>query len=178
MPDVVIVDEQDREIGILEKMAAHQAPGILHRAVSVVVFDRTGALLLQQRAPTKHHFGGLWSNTCCTHPAPAETPTAAARRRIIEEMGITVDVQAIGAFIYRAEDPHTGLVEHEFDHVTAGTIDRSIQPDPDPLEVSAWKWMTTAELQADLRERPDRYTPWLAQVVELALQVRSGDQAP
>lgn len=167
MEEVVLVDSDDAEIGVAEKMAAHVAPGRRHRAVSVVVVDAAGRVLLQRRASTKHHFAGRWSNTCCTHPRPNETPEAAGERRLREEMGINAGLTERGTFEYRAEDPVSGLVEHEIDHVLLGRCDHD--PTPEPVEVDDWEWVTPGALAEALTSDPDRYTPWLAPVLELAL---------
>jgi isopentenyl-diphosphate delta-isomerase len=159
---VILVDEQDRELGASEKLRAH-VEGALHRAFSVFVFDRDGRLLLQRRAREKYHSGGLWSNTCCGHPRPGEETAAAARRRLREEMNLDCELRAAFDFIYRAELDNA-LVEHEYDHVFAGEFDGS--PVPDPSEVEEWKWMSLDELRRELREEPSRYSYWLRTVVE------------
>jgi len=122
---LVRVDEHDQEIGVVEKMSAHRE-GVLHRAFSVFVFDRSGRLLLQRRALDKYHSGGLWSNTCCSHPGPGERPIDAAHRRLEEEMGFDCPLTGGYAFTYRV-DVGNGLVEHEFDHVFVGQC-QSVQP--------------------------------------------------
>lgn len=157
---VVLVDEQDRPVGVSAKMAAHEGNGALHRAISVFLFDGRGRLLLQQRASAKHHFRGLWANTCCTHPRPGEGAVEAGERRLFEEMGIQASLRAIGTFVYRAVDPATGLVEHELDHVLVGRADAD--PRPDPEEVADWAWVDPASLAAQLRVDDAGYVPWLA----------------
>ncbi len=131
MSSVVLVDPRDEPIGTLEKLQAHQR-GLLHRAVSVFVFDSRGRLLVQRRAAGKYHGGGLWTNTCCSHPAPGETPAAAAERRLFEEMGMRCELRWAFAFLYRA-DVGGGLVENEYDHVFVGRSDD--EPRPDSSEV-------------------------------------------
>jgi isopentenyl-diphosphate delta-isomerase len=164
---VILVDEADEPLGSQDKLAAHQPPGQLHRAVSVFVFDPSGRLLLQQRAAAKHHFRRRWSNTCCTPPRPGETVLDAGRRRLQEEMGISAELTAAGAFTYRATDPESGLVEHELDHVLVG---RSAgEPVPDAAEVRAWEWIEVASLRRHLAAEPGRYTPWLGPALELAV---------
>ena len=168
---VLLVDEHDRAIGEADKMAAHQPPGMLHRALSGFITDDAGRLLLQRRAPTKHHFAGRWSNSFCTHPRPDETPVAAGERRMIEELGITCPLEAVGSFTYRATDPVSGLVEHEFDHVLVGRTNE--QPRPVRSEVDATRSLWVDELADDLAAHPDRYTPWLAPALAIALGHRS-----
>jgi len=159
---LVQVDEDDREIGVIEKMSAHRE-GVLHRAFSVFVFDRAGRLLLQRRAPEKYHSGGLWSNTCCSHPRPGEQPIEAAHRRLEEEMGFDCPLTGGYAFTYRV-DVGDGLVEHEFDHVFIGQFDG--EPRPDTTEVNDWAWRPLDELYADVEARPSMYTVWLKIAVQ------------
>jgi isopentenyl-diphosphate Delta-isomerase len=155
---VILVDEDDKPIGSCEKLAAHLAGGQLHRAFSVFVFDAAGRLLLQQRAMEKYHFGGLWTNTCCSHPRPGETTRAAAQRRLTEELGFTVPLTEQGSFLYRAHDPSSGLTEHELDHVFVGHFDSA--PTPNPAEVMGWRWQAMDEVEAELMAHPERFTPW------------------
>jgi isopentenyl-diphosphate delta-isomerase len=158
---LILVDAQDREVGVKEKMEAH-VEGALHRAFSVFVFDSEKRLLLQKRALTKYHSGGLWSNTACGHPRPGETTHAAARRRLREEMGFDCELREAFEFLYRAE-LDGALVEHEYDHVLVGTYEG--EPAPDPSEVEDWRWVTMDELRRDLRERPNDYSYWLSVAV-------------
>ncbi|MFO8099093.1 MAG: isopentenyl-diphosphate Delta-isomerase [Salinibacter sp.] len=163
---VVLVDTADRPQGTAEKLRAH-AEGWLHRAFSVFVFDRRGRLLLQRRARDKYHSGGLWSNTCCSHPHAEEPPTAAAQRRLQEEMGFSCPVTPAFRRTYHAPVGN-GLVEHELDHVFVGTVrDAPIRANPD--EVAAWKWMAPLPLQADVEAHPERYTPWFRLLLDDAL---------
>jgi isopentenyl-diphosphate Delta-isomerase len=159
---LILVDAQDRELGVKGKMEAHME-GALHRAFSVFVFDGAKRLLLQKRARTKYHSGGLWSNTACGHPRPGETTMAAARRRLREEMGFDCELRAAFEFVYRAE-LDGALVEHEYDHVFVGTHEGD--PAPDPSEVEGWLWVTMDELRRRLREEPQRYSYWLKAAVE------------
>lgn len=154
---VIVVDTTDRAVGTAPKLEAHLA-GTLHRAVSVFVTDGRGRVLLQRRASGKYHSADLWTNSCCGHPRPGETPREAAARRLLEEMGVACALEHAGTFHYRAELPN-GLVEHEIDHVFVGTWQG--EPSPDPREVGAWRWATLGELRRDLRARPQRYTAWL-----------------
>lgn len=157
MPDLVtLVDENDRELGSEEKLAAH-VRGLLHRAVSVFVLDAAGRHLLQRRAPGKYHSGGLWSNACCSHPRPGEPPADAASRRLQEEMGFTTPLSPLLRHTYRAELDQ-GLTEHEVDHVFVGRFDGA--PLPDPAEVSAWRWIDQDALAAEVMGEPGRFTAW------------------
>jgi isopentenyl-diphosphate delta-isomerase len=156
MEQVILVDQDDRETGVCEKLDAHQR-GQLHRAFSVFVLDKRGALLIQQRAVTKYHTGGLWTNTCDGHPRPGETVQEAARRRLLEEMGFECDLTEAFAFTYYAA-LGDDLVEHEYDHVLVGRFDG--EPTPDPREASDWRWVDAKTLAEEMREQPDRYAPW------------------
>jgi len=160
---VILVDEQDRELGAVEKLQAHR-DGALHRAFSVFVFDPAGRLLLQKRAAGKYHSGGLWSNTCCGHPRPGEATADAALRRLREEMNFDCDLREAFNFIYRAE-LDGALVEHELDHVFVGER-AGDPPAPDPLEAEDWRWVSMSELRDGLRDDPASYSFWLKAAVE------------
>lgn len=153
---VVLVDERDREQGTAGKLDAHRR-GLLHRAFSAFVFDAQGRLILQRRAAAKYHGGGLWTNTCCSHPRPGETPLAGAARRLREEMGFACELRPAFAFLYRAE-VGCGLVENEYDHVLTGGFAGTPLPAPD--EVGAWQAVAPAELLADVARRPAAYSVW------------------
>lgn len=155
---VILVDPKGKVLGTEEKMAAHQK-GLLHRAFSVFLFNAEGKILLQQRADTKYHFGGLWSNTCCSHQRLEETSEQAAHRRLHEELGFDTDLYEAFTFIYRAEDPKTQLIEHELDTVLIGFYDQVIS-NVNPNEVKAVRWMSVSELFQDLDFQPDLYTYW------------------
>lgn len=153
---VILVDRHDRDIGTAEKLEAHRK-GWLHRAFSVFVFNSEGQLLLQQRHPAKYHSGGLWSNTCCSHPRPGEPVDAAAHRRLREEMGIACALERISHFVYKTA-LDDDLYEHEVDHVLVGTFDGD--PTPSRYEVSDWRWADVAALRRELDAHPDRFTHW------------------
>lgn len=161
-PQVVLVNERDEPQGVLGKLEAHQR-GLLHRALSVFLFDGEGRLLLQQRAAGKYHGGGLWSNTVCSHPLPGEAPLAAARRRLQEELGIDAEVAPAFSFTYRAE-VENGLVEHEYDHVFTGQYEGAFALNES--EVSAVRYLGMAELEQELREHPEHFTQWFRLVYE------------
>ena len=163
---VVLVDEYghdlfnpDGGLSTVEKMEAHRR-GLLHRAVSIFLFNDKNELLLQKRAVNKYHSPKKWSNTCCTHPAPEETPLMAARRRLSEEMGLTTTLTEIFTFLYQA-NAGNGLTENEFDHVFLGVSNQN--PNPSPAEVSDWKWVAIEELKQELIRGPEEYSPWLQQ---------------
>ncbi len=153
---VVLVNENDEQTGTMEKMEAHREPH-LHRAFSVFLFNSQGKMLLQQRAHKKYHSGGLWTNTCCSHPRPGEATLDAANRRLQEEMGISAGIHHAFSFTYQAEFDN-GLVEHEFDHVFVGQFDGAIEPNE--AEVAAYCYKSTEEIKNDLLLKPQFYTPW------------------
>jgi isopentenyl-diphosphate delta-isomerase len=159
---VVLVDVRDVDIGVAPKLEAHRT-GQLHRAVSVLLFDDAGQLLLQRRAAAKYHSAALWSNTCCGHPRPGESVAAAARRRLRDELGIVgCGLTRVAAFSYRSELGN-GLVEHEVDHVLIGRWNGPANPDP--REVMETRWVERSALLADLARAPGRYTAWVGAVV-------------
>jgi isopentenyl-diphosphate delta-isomerase len=153
---VVLVDEEDREVGVASKLKAHQE-GQLHRAFSVLVFDSAGSMLLQRRSAAKYHSAGLWSNSCCGHPRPGEVLQAAAERRLREELGLDVALQHDFSFIYQASlegDMH----EHELDHVFVGYSDAA--PVPDSGEVSEWRRVSSRALLEEMSADPAAFTAW------------------
>ena len=156
MEEVILVNEQDQQIGIMEKMAAHIVPR-LHRAFSIFIFNSKGELLLQQRAFSKYHSPGLWTNTCCSHPQQGESLEAATARRLMEEMGMSCDMHEVFTFIYKAP-VGLGLIEHEFDHVFFGYSDDSPVINTD--EVAAWKYMNLDDIEEDMKAHPECYTEW------------------
>jgi isopentenyl-diphosphate delta-isomerase len=160
--DVVLVDADDREIGVMQKLEAHRL-GRSHRAISVFVRDGGGRLLLQRRAAGKYHSAGLWSNTCCSHPRPGEHALCAAVRRLREEMGVVAQLSPLFSTHYRALVAE-GLIEDEIVHVFGG-ISRQM-PDPDAAEVADWCWKTLDEIENDVRERPQAYTIWFRQFLD------------
>jgi isopentenyl-diphosphate Delta-isomerase len=157
LEQVILVDKDDRPLGIAEKMWVHRQ-GLLHRAFSIFVLNSDGQLLLQKRAIAKYHSGGLWTNTCCSHPRPEETIILAASRRLQEEMGFSCELTEIFSFTYNSPLDH-GLIEHEYDHVLLGKFNG--EPTLNPLEAEAWKWIEVDKLKADMTSHPELYTFWL-----------------
>ena len=156
MEQVILVDEQDHQIGLMEKQAAHLEPH-LHRAFSIFIFNSKGELLMQQRALSKYHSPGLWTNTCCSHPRDGETLAEATQRRLGEEMGMHCEMHEVYTFIYKAPVGQ-GLTEHEFDHVFIGQNDET--PSINREEVESWKYMSLDELSEDIQLHPELYTEW------------------
>ena len=134
LSNVILVDTKDNQTGISEKLEAHKK-GLLHRAFSIFLFNDQDQLLLQKRADEKYHSGGLWTNTCCSHPSPGEFLIKSAQNRLKEEMGISTSLSPLFSFIYKAEFDN-GLIEHELDHVFIGTFNAN--PLPNPEEVGEW----------------------------------------
>ncbi|MDC2949548.1 isopentenyl-diphosphate Delta-isomerase [Streptomyces heilongjiangensis] len=160
-----LVDEEGTTIGTAEKLSAHQPPGRLHRAFSVFLFDERGRLLLQQRALGKYHSPGVWSNTCCGHPYPGESPFAAAARRTYEELGVSPALLGeAGTVRYNHPDPDSGLVEQEFNHLFVGLVRSPLRPDPE--EVGATAFVTPQELAERHAEHP--FSAWFMTVLDAA----------
>jgi isopentenyl-diphosphate Delta-isomerase len=165
---VILVDENDQPIGIEDKLKAHQNGGRLHRAFSVFVFNSAGQMLLQRRSRRKYHFGGLWTNACCSHPHPGESLEKSARARLSDEFGFDIALTEAFSFTYHATDAASGLTEHEFDHVLIGRFDG--QPSPNPDEIDEWKWVAPDELGQDVQRHPQDYTPWFKTCLEQVLR--------
>jgi isopentenyl-diphosphate delta-isomerase len=161
--EVVLVDEDNYVLGYMGKLEAHKK-ALLHRAISVILFNSKGEMLIQQRAPTKYHWAGIWSNTCCSHPRKDETFKAAAERRLFEELGIKTPLKEEFHFIYKAFDEPSGLTEWEYDTVFTGVFDGSFEFNRD--EVAAVKWMKTEELLKDMESNPAEYSFWFKIILE------------
>ncbi len=160
--EVVLVDSEDNETGIAEKLEAHRQ-GRLHRAFSVMVWDTRGRLLLQRRYIGKYHSGGLWTNSCCGHPRPGETSAKAAARRLNEEMGIVCPLAPIGTFTYRAE-LDAGLIEHELVHLFQGLYEGAIAPNP--AECDGYSWSTAEVIRRQVAAVPQCFSAWFRKYVE------------
>mgnify|MGYP003658742840 FL=1 len=170
---VILVDQSDNQIGIMEKLEAHEK-GLLHRAFSVFIFNQHNQMMIHQRALNKYHSPGLWTNACCSHQQPGESNEQAAHRRLFEEMGFDCELEKQFEFTYRAEFSN-GLIEHEYDHVFVGQY--SAKPQPNPSEVNDWKWININDLEEDTLENPEKYTPWFLmsweKVVKSCLEKRA-----
>lgn len=153
---IILVDEQDNQIGTMEKIEAHEK-ALLHRAFSIFIFNDKGEVMLHRRAPHKYHSPGLWTNTCCSHPREGEETIAAANRRLQEEMGFSVPLKKIGDFVYKAEFDN-GLSEHEFDHVFVGHYNDD--PVLNEEEADAWEWRRLDEIQEEITLKSTKYTQW------------------
>jgi len=169
MPEYILtVDENDNVIGKEEKVKTHQE-GKLHRAFSIFVFNSKGELLLQKRAKTKYHSGGLWTNTCCSHQRPEETLEKSVHRRLKEEMGFDCALKEIFSFTYKVKFGND-LFENEYDHAFIGNFDG--EPIPNPEEVDEWKWVDLEELKNDIQKNPDNYTYWLKISIDKVISAR------
>jgi isopentenyl-diphosphate Delta-isomerase len=159
-PKIILVDENDKETGLLEKIEVHKK-ALLHRAISVFIFNSKGEWILQRRALQKYHSKGLWTNTCCSHPYPGETSLQAASRRLLEEMGLQCGLREIFSFIYK-EQLDNGMTEHELDHVFIGTSDDL--PVLNPHEVMDWREVSYTDLEREMAENPAHFTVWFKMI--------------
>ncbi|WP_373056947.1 isopentenyl-diphosphate Delta-isomerase [Zunongwangia sp. H14] len=153
---VILVNEADEQIGLMEKIEAHEK-ALLHRAFSVFVFNTKNELMIQQRALTKYHSPGLWTNTCCSHQREGETNVEAGKRRLQEEMGFSTELKDTISFIYKAPFDN-GLTEHEYDHILVGKFEG--EPNLNPDEVADWKWIPLEDVEEDMKQNPHIYTEW------------------
>lgn len=161
MEKVILVDDNDIELGSMEKIEAHQK-SVLHRAISVFIVTHQGKWLLQRRALNKYHSCGLWTNACCSHPFPGETNLGAAHRRLKEEMGLKTDLKEIFHFTYR-EELDNNLTEYELDHVFLGFTDE--KPTINKEEVEAWKYISYIDISDEINKNPENYTIWFRKIV-------------
>lgn len=164
MEEILLVNKEDKPLGYMEKIKAHEDGGTLHRAFSVFIYNDLGEMLLQKRAIQKYHFGDLWTNACCSHQTKADsTIKAAAHRRLNEEFGFDTDLTQAFEFYYQA-DFSNGLSEHEYDHTYIGKFNG--KPNPNPEEISNYKWVKLQDLEKDIEANPESYTPWFKIALE------------
>lgn len=152
---LILVDSFDNEIGSMGKQEAHEK-AVLHRAFSVFVINN-GKMLIQKRAYDKYHSGGLWANTCCSHPRVGETLEQSVPRRMVEELGFTCEVEKLFTFTYfhqYAEHMH----EYEYDHVFLGSYNGEINPNPE--EISELRWIQLDKLEQEMRANPHSFSAW------------------
>jgi len=170
LEQVVLVDQQDRAIGLAEKIEAH-AKNLLHRAFSVFILRKEPQLeiLLQQRALHKYHSPGLWTNTCCSHPRAEEDIIAAGKRRLQEEMGMQAQIHSLGKFHYNVHFDN-GLSENEIDHVLLGIVPPQASIIINPQEVNAYRWISLPALAYELENQPEQFTQWLQHALPFVLK--------
>jgi isopentenyl-diphosphate Delta-isomerase len=159
---IPIVNSQDEIIGHGEKLEVHRL-GQLHRAFSILVFNKKRQMLIHQRALHKYHSGGLWTNACCGHPNEGEEMQAAVNRRLVEEMGFGCELEYAFKFQYKA-DFDNGLTENEIDHVYVGEYDGDFTVNPD--EVADYKWVDMEDVLYDISIRPEKYTVWFKEIMK------------
>src|SRR5690606_42140210 len=160
--EVILVDVEDRPIGLMPKMEAHEK-ALLHRAFSIFIMNDRGETLIQQRAQEKYHSPLLWSNSCCSHQREGEDNIQAGKRRLMEEMGFETELRELFSFIYKAPFDN-GLTEHEYDHVMIGKYNKA--PNVNPEEVADWKWMLLSDIKRDIGDNLQRYTAWIKIIFE------------
>lgn len=163
---VQLVDERGCLVGGASKLDAHVGSGLLHRAVSVLVFWADGRLILQRRADSKYHFAGQWANSCCSHPLGEESPMEGATRALRNELGLHVNLEEQFTFTYQARDPLSQLIEREFDHVFVGLTEES--PATNAEHVSDWRLVSAEELALEMRNNPGEFVPWLEEILREA----------
>jgi isopentenyl-diphosphate delta-isomerase len=154
---LILVDDQDREIGSEAKSVCHEGDGILHRAFSIFVFNAAGDLLLQQRSESKPLWPLFWSNTCCSHPRVGETMDVAVSRRLSQELGFDCDLRYLYKFRYQAAFGDIGS-EHEYCWVYVGYYDGPV--DPNVSEIADWRFVDIKSLNEELASNEDQFTPW------------------
>ena len=164
MTNIILVNKKDQEIGQKEKMQSH-IDGDLHRALSIQLYNSNGELLIHKRASSKYHCGGLWTNTCCSHPFPGELTIDAAKRRLYEELGYKqVDLVEKFVFQYKASFEN-GLTENEIDHVFTGHTDLN-PPEIDQKEIEDYEWISIDELKNDIQNSHSKYTVWFKEIMK------------
>jgi isopentenyl-diphosphate delta-isomerase len=159
-----IVDEAGTTIGRVGKLQAHENGGVWHRAISVMLFNDEGRLLLQRRSEKKYHFANLWANSCCSHPINEESPSDAARRAMAIELGVSSDILEITHLVYEAHDSLSGLTEKEYDHLFVGDMRETLRLNPD--EVSEVRWVSGRELSEEIKANPEKFVPWLPRIMD------------
>lgn len=160
---VVLVNENNEVLGLMPKMEAHEK-GLLHRAISILLYNSDGEMLIQQRAKTKYHWPLIWSNAVCSHPRENEDFQDAAQRRLKEELNITCSLKEVYRFIYKARDEQTGLIEHEYDVVYEGQFDGDIPFNPN--EIESIRWIALDSLSQDIEDQPEVYSFWFKEILK------------
>lgn len=169
MQNLILVDEHDRPLGTMPRAQAHASPGTLHRAFSVYIFRRNGEELLIQKRHESKLWGGIWANSCCSHPRDGEETMDVAPRRLKEELGFTCALTPVGTFVYQAEDPDGKGAEHEHVTVFRGDVNDDVAVTADPEEIAEWKWVTMSELRDQMKKNPDQFAPWFHSGLPIAI---------
>ncbi len=157
MDQIILVDKNDKEIGYDTKEACHYKKPKLHRAFSIFIFNGKGEMLVTKRSAEKKTWPLFWSNAVCSHPRQGESTEKAAQRRLKEELGTATDLRFLFKFEYSAQyDKDWG--EHEMDYVFTGEHNGPFYPDKS--EVAEWKFMKIIDLEKDMKNNSDSYTPW------------------
>ena len=156
--ELILVDDEDREIGHDSKAQAHDGRGVLHRAFSLFIFNGAGELLLQQRSSRKRLWPLYWSNSCCSHPRRGENMELAIERRLAQELGLSSELRFLYKFKYHAQFDDLGA-ERELCWVYAGFANGAVHANA--TEVAAWRYIAPAELDLEVAQHPERFTPWL-----------------
>jgi isopentenyl-diphosphate delta-isomerase len=165
MTKIVLIDKDDKVLGLKEKFDAHKIPVSLHRAISIVIFNKDKSqMLITKRSAKKPTWPYFWTNSVCSHPYPEETYQKAAERRLYEELGFKTPLKEIFAVTYKAEMDNKIWGEHELDHVFVGKYDGEIRPDPN--EVSGFEWIKISDLEKDIKSNPEKYSPWSKMILE------------
>lgn len=160
---VVLVNENNEVLGLMPKMEAHEK-GLLHRAISILLYNSKGEMLIQQRAKTKYHWPLIWSNAVCSHPRENEDFQDAAQRRLKEELNISCSLKEVYRFIYKAKDKQTGLIEYEYDVVYEGQFDGEIPFNPN--EIESIRWIALDSLSQDIEDQPEVYSFWFKEILK------------
>ena len=157
---LILVDEDDNEIGHLDKRSCHDGDGVLHRAFSIFIFSESGKLLLQQRSPEKRLWPLFWSNSCCSHPRRGEEMDAALVRRLHDELGMRSELHSLYKFSYHSPFSDVGS-EREVCSVFAGRSTDEVRANTH--EIAAWRWISAEDLDREMHTRPEDFTPWFLQ---------------
>ena len=155
---LILVDEQDRQVGTLDKASCHDGDGLLHRAFSLFVFNAQGETLLQRRHADKRLWPGYWSNACCSHPRHGEGLEDAVVRRAHEELGLAVAPEFLFKFHYRASFRDVGT---EFELCSVFVSHSAPEPSVNSAEIAAWRWISPEDLASEIEAEPTAFTPWL-----------------
>ncbi|MBR4582865.1 MAG: isopentenyl-diphosphate Delta-isomerase [Bacteroidales bacterium] len=161
MESIALVSPSDGITGYAPKLLVHQQ-GLLHRAFSVVIFNNASEILMQKRATSKYHSGGLWTNTCCSHLVEGKDMETYMHERLQHEMGFDCELKFAFSFHYTAKFDN-GLTENEIDHVYTGKWNGT--PLPDPNEADDYRWATMDDIKSEIERNPDSFTYWFKEII-------------